>query len=570
MIRVADMRRHQVVSAGALRACLGILAGVALALVLVSGPGRATPLVRAAGTQFSPDADAACGTCHREIYERYRSTPMANASGPAVDGLIDADFVHRASGVHYRVDAQNGHVWLQYERDDPSRPLHGQQELLYYLGSGKRGRTYLFQQQGYWFEAPINWYAKKHLWDMAPAYLDAREMPLTLPVDPGCLHCHATGPASSLPDARNHYAAAPFAEGGITCAACHGDGAAHIASGGKVKMLDLDALQPVRRDSICLNCHLEGQVGVTRLGAKPETFQPGDNLFDFSVFFVHQGEQGSGGRATSQWEALLKSQCKRMSGDKLTCTTCHDPHGDPPPQQRVAYYRAKCLQCHAGLAENHHPENPNCAECHMGRPPTNDIAHEQVTDHWIRKRVSSQVLPPATTGPLVTVGAENATDRDFGLAYAQLAEHGDRTAADNALAYLRKAEQANPHARDAELHTELGFLDQIGGHTGDATEEYQRALAANPDQNVAAGNLALIDAEQRKYAEAIRLWQTVLEHNPAQQVAGIDLAVVECGAGDRQAAINALDRVLQFAPDHDRARTMLAELRSGKQSCRAR
>lgn len=561
------MRRDGVVSAGALRACAGILVAAAAVLVL----GRGTPQVRAAVSQPGPAADAACGACHREIYERYRKTPMANASGPAADGLIDADFVHQPSGVHYRVDEQDGRAWLHYDRNDPARPLHGQQELLYYLGSGKRGRTYLFEQQGYWFEAPINWYAKKRVWDMAPAYLDARDMPLTLPVDPGCLHCHATGAASSLPDARNHYAGAPFAEGGITCAVCHGDGAAHVASGGKVKMLDIDALEPARRDSICLNCHLEGQVGVAKLGKKPEAFRPGDNLFDFSVFFVHQGEQGSGGRATSQWEALLKSQCKRMSGDKLTCTTCHDPHGDPPPQQRVAYYRAKCLQCHAGLAENHHPENPNCAECHMGRPPTNDIAHEQVTDHWIRTRVSSQALPPATTGPLVAVGAENATDRDFGLAYAQLAEHGDRSAAEKAMAYLRKAEQSEgARARDAELHTELGFLEQMGGQTGDAAEEYQRALAADPDQNVAAGNLALIDAGQRNYAEAVRLWRTVLEHNPAQAVAGIDLAVVECGAGDREAAVQALERVLEFAPDHDRARAMLAEIRSGKQSCRGR
>ena len=77
---------------------------------------------------------------------------------------------------------------------------------------------------------------------MAPAFQDAREMPLTLAVDPGCLHCHASGVATAMPDARNHYAGAPFAEGGITCAACHGDGAAHVASGGKVKMLYLDAL----------------------------------------------------------------------------------------------------------------------------------------------------------------------------------------------------------------------------------------------------------------------------------------------------------------------------------------
>src|ERR1022692_3540042 len=155
--------------------------------------------------------------------------------------------------------SSNRRVWLSYEREGAKadHELNGRLELKYFLGSGKRGRTYLFEQQGYWFEAPINWYAKKQLWDMTPNYLTTKEMPLTLLVDPGCLHCHASSVAQALSDARNHYAAAPFAHGGITCTACHGDGAKHIASGGKAKMLDIDALQPVLRDSVCLNCHLD-------------------------------------------------------------------------------------------------------------------------------------------------------------------------------------------------------------------------------------------------------------------------------------------------------------------------
>ena len=96
-------------------------------------------------------------------------------------------------------------------------------------------------------------------------------------------------------------------------------------------MLNLDALEPVRRDSVCLNCHLEGQTAVERPGRKPENFRPGENLFDYAQFFVYRSETGSGGRATSQWEALLQSACKRKSGDSMTCTTCHNPHGSPLP-----------------------------------------------------------------------------------------------------------------------------------------------------------------------------------------------------------------------------------------------
>ena len=498
---------------------------------------------------------------------------MANASGPAADGLTPADFRHAASGIHYKVFEQAGRVWLSYEREGAqgARELKGRQELKYFLGSGKRGRTYLFEQQGYWFEAPINWYAKKQLWDMAPNYLSAGEMPLTLPVDPGCLHCHASGVVLALADARNHYSAAPFADGGITCAACHGDGTAHIASSGKVSLANIDAMEPVRRDSVCLNCHLEGQAAVVRQGRQLVEFSPGDNLFDYALFFVYQSENGSGGRATSQWEALLKSECKRKSGDRLTCTTCHDPHGSPSPQERVVFYRRRCLQCHsrAGFAEKHHPQNPDCTECHMGRPPSNDIAHEQVTDHWIKRRVTEERLPLATSGELEAVGGFAAGDRDLGLAYAQMAARGNQMAGVRAMGLLRGAEKQADAEGDHELHSQLGFLEQMAGKTQEAADEYRLALAANADNSLAAGNLALIEAGQHHYAEAAQLWNSVFSHDPVQLGAGLNLAVVECETGQRGAALATLDRLLLFAPDNERARAMSVEIRSGKRSCRS-
>ncbi|MFZ0744115.1 MAG: cytochrome c3 family protein [Terracidiphilus sp.] len=537
-----------------------------LAVGILTRPGATGDGVQAAA---SADPNSACAPCHRAIYERYRKTPMANGSGPADEGFIPADFVHAASGIHYRVTEQAGRVWLSYERDDPARELKGRQELRYFLGSGKRGRTYLFEQQGYWFEAPINWYARKQMWDMTPNFLSAREMPLTLPIDPGCLHCHASGVSPSLPDARNHYAAAPFADGGITCAACHGDANAHLASRGKVHMLDIDRLKPVRRDSVCLTCHLEGQAAVVREGKNLADFVPGDDLFDYALFFVYKSASGSGGRAVSQWEALLKSECMQKSGGRMTCTTCHDPHGSPPPEERVTFYRQRCLQCHheAGFAKNHHPENPDCTVCHMARPPSNDIAHEQITDHWIRKSVSEERLPPATTGELVAVGGMAASDRDLGLAYAQMAARGDQAAGMRAIELLRRAEKVAGAARDHQLHTQLGFLEQLDGQTIEAAGEYRQALQSDAFDSIAAGDLALIEARQHNLAEAMRLWRSVFDHDPAKIEAGMNLAVVECSEREREAAEATLERMLVFAPDNERARAFEAGIRSGTQNC---
>jgi predicted CXXCH cytochrome family protein len=517
------------------------------------------------------DPNAVCATCHQAIYKSYRATPMANASGWARDAVIPADFRHERSGVRYRIYEENGNVWLSYERlaSEHAAALNGKQQLIYFLGSGRRGRTYLFEQQNYWFEAPINWYAKKRIWDMTPNYQNAQEMPLTLPVDPGCLTCHASGAASSLPDARNHYAAAPFASGGITCSACHGDGSAHVASRGQAQLIDINALNPVQRDSVCLSCHLEGQVAITRLGKRPEDFHPGDNLFNYTLFFVHKDESGSGGRATSQWEALLRSKCKQASGNRMTCTTCHDPHSSPAPEQRVAFYRQKCLQCHnqPGFAASHHADNPDCTACHMSRAPTSDIAHEQLTDHWIVRRIDTKLPPAAKSGELITVGEEPVGSRDLGLAYAQLAAHGDRDARIHALTLLRQAAQSPDATQDSELYAQLGFLEQIGSDLNEAAKDYQHALAINPKDSLAEGNLALIEAGQHHLGQAAQLWQAVFTRNPTQIVAGLNLAVVQCESGDHLAAEQTLHRILIFAPDNQRAHAMQTAIETSKKPC---
>ena len=538
---------------------------------------------------------------------------MANASGLAIDGFLPGGFTHGASGVSYRMAERDGKVYLTFAREQEmrgpvsdqtngiqgDRSLNGRRELRYFLGSGKRGRTYLFEQEGYWFEIPVNWYGKKRVWDMAPNYLNAREMPLTLPVDPGCLRCHTSEAQPSLPEARNRYAGEPFLEGGITCTACHGDPAAHLASRGRTAMLKLDELSPVRRDSVCLSCHLEGQEAIDHQGKRLVDFRPGESIFDYASYFVRQAQPGSKARATSQWEALLQSGCKRGAGDKLTCTTCHDPHGSAGTmraEQRVSYYRAKCLACHEAAGEaastqqetdgkdagkdfgaTHHPENQDCTSCHMPRAKAEDIAHEQVTDHRIPRLAQAakrQEQEGSAAGTFVTVGSAvgvpgQSSTRDLGLAYAQAATRGDRAAGERATELLREAETLPGSDTDPELHEQLGFLHQLAGEKEAAVREYDLALAADAYDSIAAGNLALLKAGDREYGEAAGLWRRAFQEDPVQLKAGLNLAIVECGLGNKEAAMAALDRVLAFSPDDGQARALQMEIRSGHRGCHA-
>jgi predicted CXXCH cytochrome family protein len=501
--------------------------------------------------------DAQCASCHRAIYERYERTPMALGSGLATDALQAGTMHHAPSNIDYRIFLRDGAAWMSFARPGPedSASLRGERQLTYYIGSGRRGRTYLYELDGQWFELPINFYTRRGVWDMAPAFDDAKTMPAVLPVDPNCLHCHATQVEPSLPSARNRFSQQPFAQGGIGCSACHGDPAEHLASHGRGAMLNPDELPAARRDSVCTQCHLEGEAVVYRTGRSLALFRPGDDLADTAVYFVRAGQGAGANRATSQYEALLRSACRRGSGDRMTCTSCHDPHSSPSAEQRVPYFRSRCLACHTGtrMAVEHHPEQPDCAGCHMPSRDTSDISHEQVTDHDIEAR--PERAPAATQrgeAELVVVGGVQASEAEYGMAYAQLAARGGTFYQQEALRRLTHAAEAG--ALDPPMEAQLGFLLQIGGHAEAARAAYVAALRQDPYQPAALANLGVLEAASGQVAEAMRLLERLVEADPSQTPAGLNLAWIECSLGRGVEARLLLQRLQRVNPDDPQLR----------------
>jgi predicted CXXCH cytochrome family protein len=377
-----------------------------------------------------------------------------------------------------------------------------------------------------------------------------------------------------LPGSRNHFEAAPFRYGGITCESCHGDTSAHLAQNGQGPILRIASLPPSRRNSVCLQCHLEGETAVNQPGKSLPDFHPGDDLAADVRFFIHAGEIGSNGRATSQWEALIQSACFRKSSGRMTCTTCHDPHGSPTPEDRVAFFRSKCLACHNSPAfvSHHHADQPDCTACHMASVKSEDIAHEQITDHFIQKRPATNLPAADIFGQdLVPIGGQLSSDRDLGLAYAQAVIKGDQQAVEKAKDLLQRAEKEEQteggSAEDADLHANLGFVDLLSNETPAASREYETALAADPDNSSAAADLAVIKARAHQMPQAIELWRIVAQNDPGHTAAGYDLALGECMSGNAHAAMDALNRVIAFSPDDAKARKLLLELQSRPGLC---
>lgn len=511
----------------------------------------------------------ACAKCHVAIYRSYEQTAMAKASGPALDALSPADFTHKPSGVHYRIYTENGQAWLSFDRPgDPE--MHGKRELLYFIGSGRRGRTYLFENDGFLFESPVNWYANKQMWDTAPAYQTKREAPLNLPAYASCLHCHVSGMHAPEKGSENRYGKPAFTQNGVSCERCHGPGAAHMAGGAIVNPAKLT---PVRRDDICMQCHLEGKVAIERAGHHIYEYRPGGKLSNYIRYFELVGSQGDTLGAVSQVEALAQSACKKKAGNVMSCTTCHNPHEAVSPENRVAYYRAKCLACHgAAFGEKHYPDRPDCTACHMPASASADVAHTQVTDHRIPRRlqVGSQLLQDASetvSSPrLMPFPAGETTDpRDMALAWTSLVESGMTDVEPEARRQLSKALKESPD--DPAVLSALGYMEQKRGAVDEARQLFERALALDPDLIDAETNLGVIKGRTGDLEGALKLWLAAFQNAPDRSGIGLNIARAYCAEGKVSEARTYVLRVLQFNPDLVSAKDMLRQTNGAPSSC---
>jgi predicted CXXCH cytochrome family protein len=558
-----------------------LLARYVLAAVLFVacyGPDRTRATDLISSSTSSPGESArdergggeACAKCHLSIYQSYQRTPMAHASGLATENLIPADFTHAKSGVHYRIYKDGGREWLSFDRDG-TNPVHGKRELLYYVGSGRRGLTYLFSDDGFVFESPINWYGDRQIWDMTPAYQRTAEAPLNLPAHTSCLHCHVSGMRPPLDGTENRYQMPLLSSSVVSCERCHGPGGAHVKGG---LIVNPAKLSPDRRDAICMQCHMEGRVSVERQGRHIYEFVPGDSLSDYIRYYVLAGSSATLG-AVSQVEALEESRCKKVSGNRMSCTSCHNPHFSPSAQERVAYYRGKCLACHeAELGAKHHTEQKDCTACHMPASLSKDIAHTEVTDHRIPRlpgaaaQLSLRNTAPAGKTRLVPFPYSRQAEedvRDLALAWESLADNGMEAARPQAEELLHQA--AAKFSNDAAILSALGYEEQMQGNISLARKLYERALAADPNLIDAATNLGVIEAQGGNLPASIDLLRGAFEHAPGRSTVGMNLARAYCLAARPDDARASIARVLEFNPDMSAAKRMFEQLNRASGSC---
>ncbi len=162
-----------------------------------------------------------------------------------------------------------------------------------------------------------------------------------------------------------------------------------------------------------------------------QSFQVGQPLSDSMTVFVRAGAS-PGMKVTSHVEKLAQSACKRGSGDRLWCGTCHDPHAVPAATERVAWFRTKCLTCHESTACKEtktvrDARGDDCTSCHMPKSAVADAQHVVYTDHSISRRPRPEHSTPLSTD-LVVFGGSQAVPRDLALAWGIVASRTHRAA----------------------------------------------------------------------------------------------------------------------------------------------
>lgn len=465
---------------------------------------------------------AVCARCHAAIHKEYLKTPMAQSSGPMKRGLVP---------------------------DPPGAA----RTLDYFVGSGAVGRSFLFSIDGFLFQSPLSWYSKAARWDVSPGFEKSADA-LLRAVEPGCLRCHASG-LQWKEGTTNGYGTPAFLEGGVACERCHGSGDAHVASGGG-SIVNPKKLDTARRDSVCAQCHLSGATEISR-GDGAVAFRAGQLLTEKSVTFVWESASSSM-PVISHFERMTQSKCRQSSPDRFWCGTCHNPHA------RTTEYRQKCLDCHAdkGCTESvaaRSAVGDDCISCHMPKTAAESVQHAAFTDHSVPRRPrtggSADVPKDAT---LRAFGGTAATDRELGLAYADVAlRSNNRAWGMRAFGLLQAEYKRNPE--DVKTAAQLAQLYDRMGQESRACELYAGVVASTPNAIAPAINLGSCLAKQGRLEESMRLWAGVLERSPGQEGARLNLAVAQWQTGEKAKARATVAEALRWNPGSRRAREMLKQ-----------
>jgi hypothetical protein len=593
--------------------CLGAI-GLALAVRYRRAPDGAA----AAGSEGDPRltyptpyrnvrpdvryvGDAACAECHAAVAESYRHHPMGQSLAPVAERPPLESYDRTANnpfsklGFEFSCEAPPGRMIHRAVRRDGAGGTAAElvTEIGYVLGSGTRGRAYLWERDGYLFQSPLSWYTQKHGWDMSPGF--ETKYPQERGVTAACLFCHSNH-VDAVESTRTHYRSPIWHGYAIGCERCHGPGEFHVAARREAvapagdfddTIVNPRRLEPALRDAVCQQCHLQGKQRVLPRGRGTFDFRPGLPLERFWSVFEAPTDAAGARRAVGQVEEMEASRCFRASDGRLGCISCHDPHRLPEPAQRVAYYRERCLACHPveGCAlppavRRSRTADDDCIACHMPRRTTSDIGHTALTDHRILRRPESATPPSGRSAPRPVAGTslvsffansphvtEEEGKRDFAVALCLAARNGGplrEVAMRVAIPLLDEVLARAPE--DPAAWEAKGIMLSARGQPEEALAALENSLRHWPEGEVSLFLAYQLNERLERPEAALSYSRRLRQANPWMWDIRYPLARQLAEKGDWPAAREEAEAAVRLNPFHRPARTLFITtlLRAGQ------
>lgn len=535
----------------------------------------------------------ACVECHAEISETFHAHPMGHSlakvheAAPLEDYKTNNRFdvpppPRSRTSMSYWIE-RDGESVVHHEvlksKDgelvyDHGVPVH------YAVGSGQRGRSYITNRDGLLFMSPVTWYSGSQRWDLSPGY-ELNNLHFGRRIVDGCVNCHA-GRIADVTESPNRFEADPFLEESIGCERCHGPGREHVEhwrlgdQSGPDPIVNPIDLPPRQRDHVCLQCHLIGEHRLTRYGRSEFDFRPGDEIEDiWTVFLKGTGiEDDHTTAAVNQAEQMMSSACYRLSEGRLGCVSCHDPHATPQPEERVAFYRGRCLECHTSSgSECSKPVDErlavsaedSCIACHMPAVAANDVPHTSQTDHRILKEYAATVAstnePPGlhifgATGGIIS---DAELDRAQALYLVRMSEDsGSSVFAAEAIPFLEPWVKVVPD--DVDAQEALGMAYWLVRETRKASDVWEQALERHPRHEHLLRRMMVLCQETEQPELGVRYGQRLVEVNAWDFEYFGRLAHMLGQLGRFDEAIAAGERALELNPAERRIHAWLAEI----------
>jgi tetratricopeptide (TPR) repeat protein len=518
-----------------------------------------------------------CATCHSQIAASFAKTGMARSFYKPT-AIEPVRFYHKRSETWYAIEERGGAYYQRRWRvgfDGKDTEVRDSR-IDFVMGSGNHVRTYLHRtERGALIELPLAWYSENGgEWAMNPGHdRDYALRPRAVAYE--CMFCHNGYP--KIPEGHSEPGSEPVFESplpeGIGCERCHGNGAQHIriaqTAGAKVEAIREAILNPARLSKdrqmeVCMQCHLETTSlqlphSIVKYGRSPFSYQPGEPLGNFEIFFDH----APGSPYTNDFEIahsayrLRKSQCFIKS--KMTCVTCHNPH----EEQASSHYNEVCSQCHQTLPAQH-TNAPDCITCHMPKRRTQDVVHAVMTDHYIQRRAPPHLLAPLAErkdfdakqyhGPVVPYFPLPRTPENILYeAVAQVTQQSNlKSGLPQLAAEIVKQQPARP-----EFYVELGEAWVNAGNPRNAVAAFEQARKREPNSSVALVDLAGALTHSGDNAAAVEVLKRGL-------AAGLSdpLLWYQLGLASHEPA--ALEKALTLDPDMADAHNELGELLAGR------